>query len=335
MAERSKFAAQIERNWYRPAGVVGNLWLLPLWCLFIFLSGARRLWYGLFPATAEDVPVLVVGNIAIGGTGKTPLITYLAQRANELGIRVGIVSRGYGGHAQSYPLRVTSNTPVSESGDEPKLLTRTGCPIVVDPNRSRAVSVLVGEVNLVLSDDGLQHYAMARAGEILVSDVTRGFGNGWQLPIGPLREPKSRAKSVDLCLVNGSDFIVQPVALVNAISGEQVDLDYFSGVQVHAIAGIGNPARFFTTLQALKCNVIEHAFADHHVFTPQNIQFNDQAPVVMTEKDWVKCREFFNDVNIHFKNDNVWYLQVEAKPTTDAAIKIDQLLIRLGNRHHG
>lgn len=334
MAGQSKLAARIERNWYGSKGLhsaVGNLWLLPLWSLFVLLSGLRRVWYRIFPAATLGVPVLVVGNIAIGGTGKTPLITYLAQRAAELGIRVGIVSRGYGGHAEAYPLHVKVDTPVTESGDEPKLLTRTGCPVVVDPKRSRAVNALVGTVDLVLSDDGLQHYAMARAGEILVSDVTRGFGNGWQLPIGPLREPKSRANTVDLCLVNGSDFTVQPVALVNAVTGEQAELNHFSGERVHAIAGIGNPARFFTTLKALKCDVIEHAFVDHHAFVAEDIEFNDQIPVVMTEKDWVKCREF---CKANFRN-NTWYLQVNAVPTADTAKKIDELLIRLGNHNHG
>jgi tetraacyldisaccharide 4'-kinase len=281
----------------------------------------------MLPVKNLGVPVLVIGNIAIGGTGKTPLITYLAKRAGELGLRVGIVSRGYGGQSDTYPLNVTAETPVSQSGDEPKLLTRTGCPIVVDPKRSRAVQFLKDDVDLVLSDDGLQHYAMARAGEIVVSDVTRGFGNGWQLPIGPLREPISRLNSVDLCLVNGEDFIVQPVALVNANTGEQAKLDTFSNKSVHAIAGIGNPARFFTTLKTLGYMVEEHAFADHHAFVKKDITFSDVLPVVMTEKDWVKCREF--------SNDNTWFLQVDAQPTADAAQKIDELLIRLGTPAHG
>jgi tetraacyldisaccharide 4'-kinase len=281
----------------------------------------------MLPVKNLGVPVLVIGNIAIGGTGKTPLITYLAKRAGELGLRVGIVSRGYGGQSDTYPLNVTAETPVGQSGDEPKLLTRTGCPIVVDPKRSRAVQFLKDDVDLVLSDDGLQHYAMARAGEIIVSDVTRGFGNGWQLPIGPLREPISRLNSVDLCLVNGEDFIVQPVALVNANTGEQAKLDTFSNKSVHAIAGIGNPARFFTTLKTLGYMVEEHAFADHHAFVKKDITFSDVLPVVMTEKDWVKCREF--------SNDNTWFLQVDAQPTADAAQKIDELLIRLGTPAHG
>lgn len=325
MAEQSNIAAHIERHWYGSA--LGNLWLLPLWCIFVLVSGLRRLWYRMLPVKNLGVPVLVIGNIAIGGTGKTPLITYLAKRAGELGLRVGIVSRGYGGQSDTYPLNVTAETPVSQSGDEPKLLTRTGCPIVVDPKRSRAVHFLKDDVDLVLSDDGLQHYAMARAGEIVVSDVTRGFGNGWQLPIGPLRESISRLNSVDLCLVNGEDFIVQPVALVNANTGEQAKLDTFSNKSVHAIAGIGNPARFFTTLKTLGYMVEEHAFADHHAFVKKDITFSDVLPVVMTEKDWVKCREF--------SNDNTWFLQVDAQPTADAAQKIDELLIRLGTPAHG
>ena len=316
-------ATRIEKNWYGRA--LGNLWLLPLWFLFVLISALRRMKYRIFPAAPTGTPVLVVGNIAIGGTGKTPLITLLADLAVKQGIRVGVVSRGYGGRADQYPLIVDMDTPVGQSGDEPALLAGLGLPVVVDPQRSRAVNVLKDKVDLILSDDGLQHYAMARHAEIVVSDVTRGFGNGWQLPVGPLREPVSRINTCDLHLVNGVDFTVQPTEYFD-ISGK-LPLASLRGMRVHAVAGIGNPARFFTTLTQLGAEVVEHAFSDHHAFVKEDLVFNDDLPVVMTEKDWVKCRSF--DLP------NAGFLRVSAVATEAAEENIVQLLRKLGAIRHG
>ncbi|MDF1762866.1 MAG: tetraacyldisaccharide 4'-kinase, partial [Oleibacter sp.] len=215
MTVLERLAKSIERHWYGSA--TGNLYLLPLWLIFVVLSSLRRTYYRVFPAKPSNTPVIVIGNIAIGGTGKTPLIAYLALRAKVLGLNPGIVSRGYGGTCDRYPLLVDQNTDVCHSGDEPALLFHTlQCPVVVDPNRAAAVAMLSdlshqdtdNYVDIILSDDGLQHYAMARQAEIIVSDKTRGMGNGWCLPIGPLREPVARLKQADLHLVNGSDFII-------------------------------------------------------------------------------------------------------------------------------
>lgn len=311
----------IERNWYRSAW--RNAWLIPLWLLVVPLVWLKRQYFLLRAQKANAVPVLVVGNITVGGTGKTPLITLLAERAQQLGLRPGIVSRGYGGTAASYPLRVTTDTPVAASGDEPALLFgRLHCPICVDPHRARAVQALAGDVDIIFSDDGLQHYAMNREAELVVVDGKRQFGNGWLLPVGPLREPVSRLGSVDQVLMNGQDFRVLPVALINARSGETYPLSWLQGKRIDAVAGIGNPERFYTTLADLQAEVIPHSFADHYAFTAADFSFSDsQRPLVMTEKDWIKCRAFAAP---HW-----WYLRVDAVADLAVLERLDSLLMRL------
>lgn len=319
----ARVAQSIEKNWYRSP--VFNAWLLPLQGLFWCGVVLRRLWYSIRVAEPAVLPVIVVGNISVGGTGKTPLIVWLATRARELNLRVGIVSRGYGGHSEQYPLRVDADTPASACGDEPRLLfNRTGCPVVVDPERKRAVASLIGEVDLVLSDDGLQHYAMARAAELVVVDHERGFGNGWLLPMGPLREPQERLQGVDLVIRNGKDFVLQPQMLMNAQTGEAVDLLALEGQKVHAVAGIGHPQRFFATLQTLGMELIEHPFGDHHPYTRNDLDFGDDRPIVMTEKDWVKCRDF---VGV-----NCWYLPVDAVLNRTTRQTLDSLLLTWGEK---
>jgi tetraacyldisaccharide 4'-kinase len=327
-------AARIERNWY--GSVLGNLWLLPLWPLVWVVVHLRRRQFLRNPPPANTVPVVVVGNITVGGTGKTPLITLLAERAQALGLHPAVVSRGYGGKATRYPLLLTADTPVEHSGDEPRLLFNrlnagaSLCPVVVDPERRRAVAELAGQADIIFSDDGLQHYAMARAAEIVVVDHARGFGNGWLLPLGPLREPLSRLKTVDLVVRNGDDFQVQPTALVSAVSGEQIALQSFSGREVVAVSGIGNPQRFYDSLRSLGMQPREHSFADHHQFQPDDLAFHDQnpdLPLVMTEKDWVKCR--------HFAQPDWWYLQVSAVPEPALLAQLDSLLMTWSGKTHG
>ncbi|WP_369854404.1 tetraacyldisaccharide 4'-kinase [Candidatus Thalassolituus haligoni] len=322
----TRLASWIEQHWYRSP--IFNAWLLPLQWLFWLLVMSRRIFYALFPPAAVAVPVIVVGNISVGGTGKTPLIVWLANRARELNMRVGIVSRGYGGSAEHYPLEVTQDTPADVCGDEPLLLfERLGCPVVVDPKRRRAVEYLADKVDLVLSDDGLQHYAMPRVAELVIVDGKRGFGNGWLLPIGPLREPQTRLDSVDRVIVNGKDFVLQPLAMINAVTAERADLLTLDAGEVHAVAGIGSPERFFGTLRQLGMTPIEHPFADHHPFTPEDLMFGDDKPVVMTEKDWVKCRSFVNK--------NCWYLPVDAVPNRATRLALDTLLTTWGEKYHG
>jgi len=316
----------IAANWYRRP--VTNFWLLPLHGMFWLIVLLRRLWFAVFPPSASQAPVIVVGNITVGGTGKTPLIIWLAARATELGMTVGIVSRGYGGHSERYPLEVTNQISPMECGDEPWLLHhRLGCRVVVAPKRADAVAALQNDVDLILSDDGMQHYAMPRVAEILVVDGERGFGNGWLLPVGPLREPRTRVDSVDCMLVNGKDFILQPLQLINACTGEVADLLIMEGRQVHGVAGIGHPARFFKTLQKLDMNVIEHPFDDHHPFQATDVEYDDDLPVIMTEKDWVKCREFVTE--------KYWYLPVDAVPVRRARHTLDAMLSTWGERKRG
>ncbi|MBE0483727.1 MAG: tetraacyldisaccharide 4'-kinase [Bacterioplanes sp.] len=316
----SRLAQSVERNWYQPAW--RNAWLLPLIPLVALVVNIKRWRHQRSPASPLAVPVLVVGNITVGGTGKTPFMTYLVAQIQARGLRVGIVSRGYGGKSAQYPLWVTSETPVDECGDEPKLLQqRLLCPVVVDPQRARAAQALIGHVDIILSDDGLQHYALTRQAEVVVIDAGRGFGNGWLLPVGPLREPVSRLQQADLCLRNGDDFHVQALSLLNVASGLQRPLTDLSGLTVHAVAGIGHPERFFKTLRDLGAHVIPHPFPDHYAYQMHDVQFDDEHLIVMTEKDWVKCHEFADERH--------WYLTIGVVLDEQAERHISDLLNRV------
>ncbi|MDH4609404.1 tetraacyldisaccharide 4'-kinase [Pseudomonas sp. BN102] len=279
------------------------------------------------------VPLIVVGNITVGGTGKTPMILWLIEHCRARGLRVGVVSRGYGAKPPQLPWRVRAEQGAKLAGDEPLLIVRrSGVPLVIDPDRSRAVQALLEqeELDLVLSDDGLQHYRMGRDLELVLIDAARGLGNGRCLPAGPLREPPERLESVDAVLRNGAEadsaegfsFQLHPAELVNLRSGERVGLDHFApGQAVHAVAGIGNPRRFFRTLEALNWRPIPHAFADHAVYSPAALDFAPPLPVLMTEKDAVKCRAFAAA--------DWWYLAVDAAPSTAFVAWFDGQLARL------
>ena len=318
-------ARLIERNWYR--SWIYNIWLLPLWPLVaLVVYHKRRRFLRQLPEAAK-VPVVVVGNITVGGTGKTPLITWLVDEARALGLKPGIVSRGYGSRADHYPLILTDTTSAAEGGDEPVMLyQRLGCPVVVDPQRSRAVDELSGRVDIIFSDDGLQHYGMARAAELVVVDAKRKFGNGWLLPVGPLREPVSRLATVDKVLLNGEDFTVEPAAIKNALTAEVVPSERLAGMTVHAVSGIGNPQRFYDTLKALGATVVEHAFPDHHDFSEADFDFARDAEqiVVMTEKDWIKCRAFARS--------DWWVVTVKAVLNKDVQDELQRLLKTLTQR---
>ena len=279
------------------------------------------------------VPVVVVGNITIGGTGKTPLILWMIEHCHRRGLRVGVVSRGYGAKPPSLPWRVTAEQSAAEAGDEPLLIVqRSGVPLMIDPDRSRAVQALLDSepLDLILSDDGLQHYRLARDLELVLIDAARGLGNRRCLPAGPLREPVERLQSVDALLYSGASADrddgyasqLQPSALVNLRSGERQELDFFpAGQAIHAVAGIGNPQRFFNTLEGLHWRPVTHAFADHAVFSAQALTFSPALPVVMTEKDAVKCRSFAAD--------DWWYLAVDAVPSDAFVSWFDSQLLRL------
>ena len=325
--------AWLERHWDRLTPV--SLALLPLSLLFCLVVGLRCLLYraGILSRIRLDVPVIVVGNITVGGTGKTPLVLRIADLLKRSGYRPGIVTRGYRGASRHWPRAVTPSTDASEVGDEAVLLARrSGCPVMAGPDRVASGRLLIEQgCTVLVSDDGLQHYHLDRDIEIAVIDGTRRFGNGLCLPAGPLREPVGRLRTVTLRVAQGvpepgeigmSLVPGQVYRLQNPV--EQADLDDFRVGSVHAVAGIGNPERFFSSLRSLGVDVIPHAFPDHHAFQACDLVFGDDIPVLMTEKDAVKCQTFARP---HF-----WVLPVTAQPVAELT---ERLLNRLKESIHG
>nr|VFJ90218.1 MAG: lipid-A-disaccharide kinase [Candidatus Kentron sp. H]VFJ92402.1 MAG: lipid-A-disaccharide kinase [Candidatus Kentron sp. H]VFJ98993.1 MAG: lipid-A-disaccharide kinase [Candidatus Kentron sp. H] len=305
--------------------------LTPFSWLFRAAVAMRRLAHGHGPGTVyhPEIPVVVVGNITTGGTGKTPLVIWLAGFLKEHGFRPGIVLRGYGGKAAHWPQWVTGDSDPHRVGDEAVLLARrTRCQVVAAPDRVAAVRELAArtDCNLILSDDGLQHYALGRDVEIAVIDGVLGVGNGRCLPAGPLREPVSRLAAVDLVVVNhglgpglGHDLPGRPegtpavgMGLIagdpRPVAGEGAgrSIEAFRDRPAHAVCGIGRPERFFETLRRLGLDIKPHPFPDHYAFRPADVTFGDGLPVLMTEKDAVKCRRLAGPHH--------WYLPVEARP---------------------
>jgi len=282
-------------------------WLSPLAYLYIDIVRFRRFLYrqGILKSRRFPVPVIIVGNITVGGTGKTPLVIWLAQQLQQAGFKPGIVTRGYGGHSDHYPLIVDKNTPTQQAGDEAVLIaTKTTCPIAAAPLRTDAVQLLLETKNcdIILADDGLQHYALQRDIEIVVIDGKRRFGNNFFLPCGPLREPQERIKEVDFVIVNGGQSQDEEILMtltasvaVNLVTNEQRKLTEFNAQNCHAIAAIGHPQRFFDLLATVGLKTENHPFADHHPFKKRHINFKDKLPVLMTEKDAIKCREFASE----------------------------------------
>ncbi|MGH8184841.1 MAG: tetraacyldisaccharide 4'-kinase [Rhodanobacteraceae bacterium] len=295
-------ADDLQRRWYQP-DTPPAWWTLPLARLYGGVSGIRRWLYrrGVLRTQHLPVPVIVVGNITAGGTGKTPLTIALVEALRARGRKPGVVSRGYGGSARE-PTLLGAQPDPTVVGDEPALIKlRTGVPVAVGAKRFEVAKLLTDQgVDVVIADDGLQHYALARDVEICVVDGPRRFGNGRLLPAGPLREPESRLQSVDFMVCNGSDPNAGevPMALALAEAAAVADpsrrqpLAAFAGRRVHAVAGIGNPERFFETLRGQGIDVLQHAFADHHRYAPADLAFGDELSVLMTEKDAVKCHAF-------------------------------------------
>lgn len=314
--------------------------LSPLGSLFCGFASLRKAYYQRRQARTKrphfSVLIIVVGNITVGGTGKTPFVIYLAETLKAAGYRPGIISRGYGGKAKQYPFFVTSDTSPLSSGDEPWLIAnRTACPVVVDPNRVNAAQYLLeqSDCDIIISDDGLQHYSLPRDIEIVMVDGERGFGNGHCLPAGPLREPLSRLESVDFVITKGvklpyisdhkyNHFVMNlecsSLKAINPWGKETGHIKQNDYSKCHAVAGIANPDLFFNRLQSLGFSVIPHAFPDHYLFTAHDIEFGDNLPVIMTEKDAVKCRQF---ARAHH-----YYLPVTAEVEGDFVKQLFQLL---------
>ncbi|MEX1839373.1 tetraacyldisaccharide 4'-kinase [Enterobacter cloacae] len=312
------------------------LWLLllPLSWLYGLVSGIIRLFYrlGLKRAWRAPVPVVVVGNLTAGGNGKTPVVIWLVEQLQKRGIRPGVVSRGYGGKAAHYPLLLAPDTTTAEAGDEPVLIyQRTGAPVAVSPVRSDAVQALLAEhdVQIIITDDGLQHYALARDKEIVVIDGVRRFGNGWWLPAGPMRERASRLKSVDAVIVNGGaarpgeiPMHLQPGMAVNLLTGERQAVSRLPALV--AMAGIGHPPRFFATLEQYGARIEKRVpLADHQALVAEQVDAltTSGQTLIMTEKDAVKCRAFAKE--------NWWYLPVDAELSGEQPEHLLQELIAL------
>ncbi len=302
-----------------------NYILLPVSGIFYILAFIRRLAYktGLKKIHSFSTPVIVVGNITVGGSGKTPIVIAICKYLEAKGMKVGVVSRGYKGEHKSGSLEVVDTTKPKLSGDEPLLIKLcTDAVVMVNSNRPQAINDLIEKhnVDVVISDDGMQHYSMDRDIEICVVDGKRRFGNGFYLPAGPLREGVSRLKSVDFVINNGSVHPseiaaeLKPIQFVNIKTGEKKPLDYFHTEYCHAIAGIGHPERFFSTLKGLHIHVDKHKFADHYQYIASDLEFDDNHPIIMTTKDWVKCREFAND--------KMYYLEVETNISEDFLAKL-------------
>ena len=301
------------KSWTKPNALTGLL--SPLSTVYGGVIALRKTAFkrGVFDTYHAPVPVVIVGNLTVGGTGKTPLVVHLVEQMRARGFNPGVISRGYSGESSSYPLTVTRDTPVEQSGDEPALIVRrTNVPMAVGPDRRASIEMLLNsyDIDLIISDDGLQHLALHRDVEICMIDDTSEQKNDNLLPAGPYREPLSRLMSVDFIVRHGGEvgnaenqfsMHLEP-SKPRAVSPENT-AEFPNGSHIQAIAGIGNPQRFFDTCNALGLSITAHSFADHHHFSVDDITFSDE-PVLMTEKDAVKCNKFAT--NHH------WYLPVNA-----------------------
>lgn len=311
-----KLECYFNRVWYQRPEPPLLLLLLSFAYQAIIQLREKCYQFNLFKTTAVNVPVIVVGNLSVGGTGKTPLVIKLAGLLQQLGYTPGIISRGYTGQlsrTEKIEL-VPEHADPKLFGDEAVLIcSRTDCPVVIGKSRANAANHLlsISDCNVIISDDGLQHNALKRDIEILVIDGMRGFGNRHCLPAGPLREPLSRANNVDIIVCNGGDY---PDAfrmdlignnIVNLLSKRQQPLLFFETKRFHAVTAIGNPERFFQSLKSAGLSFDTRIFPDHHQFTKEDLNFDDSYPILMTEKDAVKC--------YHLANTNTWMLPVDAQ----------------------
>lgn len=313
---------RLQHHWYRLTPL--HLLLFPVSLIFRMLAAGRRFLYrrGILSSVKLPVPVVIIGNISVGGTGKTPLTLWLAQQLIENGWHPGIVSRGYikRNPTQTTPRAVTIDDTADQVGDEPLLMAqRALCPVWIGRDRPAAAQALLQshpECDIVLSDDGLQHYRLQRDAEIVVVDGARRFGNGLLLPAGPLREPISRLKTADAIVINGGPTCGTEFAMslhgsrfYNLLNPEiVVSAAEFTGQRLHALAGIGHPRRFFSYLEHLGLDAKQHAFPDHYHYTAPDIAFEDADAVLMTEKDAVKCSAFATE--------KCWVLRVDAQVDT-------------------
>ncbi|GMQ90972.1 MAG: tetraacyldisaccharide 4'-kinase [Gammaproteobacteria bacterium] len=304
-----------------------SLLLWPLGLVFCTLAWGRRWCYrlGLLRQYELAVPVIIIGNITVGGTGKTPLVIWMAEYLQRNGYTPGVIVRGYRGTSRQWPQLVAKDSDAEQLGDEAVLLAwRCTCPVAAGPDRGAAARLLIENkgCNIIISDDGLQHYALPRTIEIAVIDGIRRQGNGFCLPAGPLREPVRRLHEVDICITNGLpqkneySMTVKPGRIYRLTEPEAGK--NFIYKRAHAVAGIGNPIRFFSQLETLGIDPIKHVFPDHHQFNKGDLVFDDKEPVIMTEKDAVKCRSWAED--------QFWVLPIAVEPDETFAARVLALL---------
>jgi tetraacyldisaccharide 4'-kinase len=327
----------LERHWQSITPLTPLLY--PLSLVFGLVVASRRALYrfGLLERVRLPVPVVIVGNVSVGGTGKTPLVLWLAAFLRERGRKPGIVSRGYRGRT-AVPQAVTPASLPEECGDEPVLIAqRSDGPVWIGADRVAAARALLAahpDCDIIVADDGLQHYRLGRDVEISVIDGARGLGNALLLPAGPLREPESRLAEVDFLVVNGAgvglkaravaafDMALKPRGFYNLLNPQQRGTaGMFKNRAVHAVAGIGNPQQFFDSLQRLGVTFTAHRFPDHHAFRAADLKYPGADFVVMTEKDAVKCRQFADERH--------WVLRVDAE--VDSALG-ERILQKIGRR---
>jgi len=312
------------KSWYQPQPI---RWLLaPLSALYRIIIFIRKKAYelGFFKQFHAGVPTIIVGNISVGGTGKTPFVIWLAKQLQAAGYSPGIISRGYGGTSNTAPQCVSQDSDPAVCGDEPIIIAKqASCPVVVSADRQTSVKLLLSQNNcdVIIADDGLQHYRLQRDIEIVIVDASRQFGNGYCLPAGPLREPVSRLNQVDYTVFNGDSNMPYSMQLkhktaINLYSQQQRTVGTFSDTTVHAVAGIGNPQRFFKQLKQHDIQLVEHEFADHHPYTETDLAFDDQHPILMTEKDAVKCQTFADA--------RMWFIATETTVTNSLFTAIEQ-----------
>ncbi len=313
-------------TWYNRHPI--RWFLAPISGLFRLITTLRKAGYKqvFFKQSKLIAPVIIVGNISVGGTGKTPFVIWLVKQLQLAGYKPGVISRGYGGQSEQYPVAVNANSAPAIVGDEPIIIAKqAACPVVVSPKRVEAANFLLAhyDCDIIISDDGLQHYALARDIEIVIVDSQRQFGNQYCLPAGPLREPISRLLTVDFIVSNGHsdkqafNMTLHPAQAINLADPTiKRPIASFQSEPLHAVAGIGNPSRFFDSLQQNKLTITAHPFDDHHAFKSSDLNFGDQHQILMTEKDAVKCT--------NFAKKNMWYLPVNV--TVDN--RLDQLIIQ-------
>ena len=309
----------LEKSWYKKSSWLWLLWPLSLLTKVISRRRLNKFFEGTSRSWKPEIPVIIVGNIVVGGTGKTPFVIWLSKKLKELGYNPGVISRGYGGRAKKYPLVMDDATRARISGDEPRLIFQNAkVPVYVSPNRVEAAKQMIEEsdCNIIISDDGLQHYELGRDVEIVIFDGNRGVGNKLCLPAGPLRESLDRIDSVDFIVSSNVSLLAEgitenaimkykPIEWMRLFDQKIVSLHSWPlGKAVHGIAGIGNPSKFFTTLRELNFKVIEHSFPDHYQFAEDDLKFSDNLPIIMTEKDAARCHKI--------DQKNIWVLKIEA-----------------------